>query len=78
MEFITTSSNTISQILSIVESFKPKEQKDLLKALERKRLMDKAITLSKSLKKAPKVSMLEIVNEINQVRKENGYKAYSI
>lgn len=78
MEFITTSSNTISQILSIVESFKPKEQKDLLKALERKRLMDKATTLSKSLKKAPKVSMLEIVNEINQVRKENGYKAYSI
>ena len=78
MEFTATSSNTISQILSIVESFKPKEQKDLLKALERKRLMDKATTLSKSLKKAPKVSMLEIVNEINQVRKENGYKAYSI
>jgi outer membrane lipopolysaccharide assembly protein LptE/RlpB len=79
MSLRTSSDSVLSSVIEIFESFPAEEQMVWLKAMEREQLMREARKLSKSLKKkAPKISMLEIVNEVNKVRKENGYQAYSV
>jgi hypothetical protein len=78
MALLKTQNTTISKIVSIIESFDKKEQKKLLEALEHKALMDEALRLNSTVDTSHRISMSSIVNEVNKVRKQHGYKAYSV
>lgn len=65
-------SNIVSQISEYVEQLPATKQKDLLKALERNALLKEA----RRLKSKPNnISMKEICDVINEVRKERTAKA---
>ena len=65
-------SNIVSQISEYVEQLPANKQKDLLKALERNALLKEASGLKS---KPNNITMKEICDIINEVRKERKVKA---
>jgi hypothetical protein len=78
MSLLLTTNPTLQKIVDIIEEFPASEQEMWLKALQRQKLLKEAGKLKKSIKKAPQVTVMEIVAEVNKHRKEHGYKAYSV
>lgn len=64
-------SNDIEEIENYIRRLSVRERKILLKGLKRKVLLQEAQELSKSVNKAMKISMDEILEEINGVRAKN-------
>lgn len=77
MALVLSNNSTLSEMVEIFETFDPEEQKVWLRAMKLKKLRADAIRLNKGVNKKKKITVLEIVNEVNQYRKERGYKAYS-
>jgi hypothetical protein len=69
---------TIDKITSYVSQMSEDEQKTILMAFEKKELQDKAMRLNKSINKKMKITTMEIVAEINKIRKEHADKRNSI
>jgi len=65
---------TVDKITSYVSQMSEEEQKAILLVFEKKDLINKAQRLNKSVNKKLKVTTMEIVAEINKIRKEHADK----
>lgn len=83
MALVITGNNRISEMVEIFEELPAQDQETILNTIKKLRMLimaqkiDAAASRGKKAK-SKRLTEQEIVDEVNQYRKERGYKAYSI
>lgn len=83
MALVITGNNRISEMVEIFEELPAQDQETILNTIKKLRMLimaqkiDAAVARGKKAKNKG-LTEQEIVDEVNQYRKERGYKAYNI